>query len=106
MAGLRKYDHDAVLNLRAQGLGPTAIANRTGMSPGTVQGVITDARRRGDVRAQCPVMAGAAESAEQPRPNVLVVHVPTTDGVNGQGRTMPVSLPRLKFLAGWAGREA
>lgn len=103
MAGLRKYDHNAILDLRAQGLGPSATAARLGMTTEAVHSVIADARRRGDARARRPAVA-SAEPVVADRPNVLVVHVATTDRLGGNARKAPVSLPRLSILEGWTGR--
>lgn len=104
MAGLRKYDHDAILNLRAQGLGPAAIAARLDVPHSGVLSVISDARRRGDARSKRPISAAPEQGRpDAQRPGVMVIRVATMDRVGGDARKVPVSLPRLSILEGWTG---
>jgi len=104
MAGLRKYDHDAILNLRAQGLGPAAIAARLDVPHSGVLSVISDARRRGDARSKRPISnAPEQDRSDVGRPGVMVIRVATTGLDYGLPKMVQVSLPRLSILDGWTG---
>ena len=105
----RKYDHDLILNLCAQGKRPSEVARRLGMPLEAVRYIRFAAIRRGDVRAT-PKAAPAARSSassgqeEPPRPGVMVITVPSAK-LDGEGapKRIRISLPRLSILEGWTG---
>lgn len=103
MAVARKYDHDAVLNLRAQGTKPSEIARRFNMSLEAVRYILVAAIRRGDDRATPPAAPIAIHRPEPVREGVMVIRVATTGRDYGLPKMVPVSLPRLSILEGWTG---
>lgn len=111
MGRQRKFDHDAILDLRGRGMVPKNIAARLGIAVGSVEAVIRIARDRGDHRAMRAFRsASVAETPEevQPadRPGVMVIYVATLGRNDGLAQKVPVSLPRLSILGDWQGRAA